>query len=146
MTFAMAVTGTLVSVGGVAHADVPRGTITHIYLNLNAPSITARSEYGAFISSLRQAAGHPFRDGVLQTQRVDPNNPYSAGLIMVTLTHADTTLTLWIIPWDLYVRGFTNMQGWTYQFPDNCVRICAVQDVILEAIMLAWRLEAITIQ
>ncbi|WP_219837027.1 ribosome-inactivating family protein [Paenibacillus sp. R14(2021)] len=126
ITFAMVVTGTLVSVGGVAHADVPRGSITHVYINLYAPSSTAGSQYSSFINSLRQAAGHSYRGSTYQSQQVDRNpsgnpNHYSTGLIMATITmpSQNRTATLWITPGDLYVRGFTNQYGFTYQFSDN---------------------------
>jgi hypothetical protein len=42
------------------------------------------------------------------------------GLVRLTLTlPGSTDLSLWITPQDLYVRGFTNHYGFTFQFNDS---------------------------
>ncbi|WP_274654779.1 ribosome-inactivating family protein [Paenibacillus humicola] len=125
MAIVMAVTGTFFAKGGVAHADVPEGQINHVYINLNSPSFTAQGQYSSFISSLRQAAGHYYRSSDNITQYIprasDGVSPYiyGTGLVMVTLTAGSNTLTLWITPGDMYLRGFTNVYGQTFSFNDS---------------------------
>lgn len=97
-----------------AHADTPYGNISHIYMNFG-PSATQsqQSQYTGLINSLRQASGHAYRNGVYQTQITG----YS--LIRLTLTDSYTTLTLWLTPGDLYLRGYTTASGQTFQFNDS---------------------------
>ncbi|MBS2535733.1 hypothetical protein KGQ20_23510 [Catenulispora sp. NF23] len=99
---------------GVAKADTPANGVGHVYLNLSSPSPTAQSDYGSFISSLRAAAGHPYRQGVYVTQ------PSSNALIRVDVTApGGEVLWLWLTPGDLYVRGFTSQtDNITYYFAD----------------------------
>ncbi|MFI9274150.1 ribosome-inactivating family protein [Kitasatospora sp. NPDC052896] len=108
-----ALTGSL-SVGAErARADTPDWQITHVYLNLIGTGPTAQSQYTGFIQSLRNASGHPFRGSTEQTQY----NPY--GLVQVTLSTSDGTLTLWIAAQNMYVLGYTAGNGITYGFSDT---------------------------
>jgi hypothetical protein len=119
LAFVIAITGTSFIGGGTARADVYPGQITHIYMNLdNNPSRDLQSQYYGLIRSLRETAGHWYRDGVLETEL---NNAYNRanGLIELTLSYNGTTLTIWISPGDLYVRGFTNQHDHTFQFNDS---------------------------
>jgi hypothetical protein len=119
LAFVIAITGTSFIGGGTARADVYPGQITHVYMNLaNNPSTNLQSQYTLLIRSLRDAAGHSYRDGVQETEL---NNAYNRenGLIKLTLSYNGTTLTLWISPADLYVRGYTNQYGHTFQFNDS---------------------------
>ncbi|MET7648030.1 ribosome-inactivating family protein [Streptomyces sp. NPDC005426] len=97
-----------------AHADTPYGQISHVYMNFG-PSAGAsqQSQYTGLINSLRQAAGHTYRNGVYETQ----STGYS--LIRLTLTDSHMTLTLWLTPGDLYLRGYTTASGQTFQFNDH---------------------------
>ncbi|MEU5599700.1 ribosome-inactivating family protein [Streptomyces sp. NPDC020298] len=96
-----------------ARADTPYGRIYDISMPFG-PSATGsqQSQYTGLINSLRQAAGHIYRDGVYQTQ----STGYS--LIRLTLTNSRHTLVLWLTPGDLYLRGYTNNSGLTFQFND----------------------------
>jgi hypothetical protein len=95
--------------------SVPTNQIGHVWLNFGAvASQTQKSQYTAFITSLRQAAGNEFRNGVLATQ--DAGNE----LVRVDLTSpTGHTISLWITPNNLYVRGVTAADGTTYTFNDN---------------------------
>jgi hypothetical protein len=105
---------TIVTGTGAAKATVPNNGVGHVWLNLSSPSWTAQSSYSSFITSLRQAAGQVYRNGVYQTQA--PTN----ALIRVDVTTPDgKTVWLWITPDNLYVRGFTSQtNGTTYYFAD----------------------------
>jgi hypothetical protein len=118
LAFVIAITGMSFTGGGAAHADVPRGQIKHIYMNIsNNPGYSLQSQYRSLIESLRVASGHGYRDGVRETELNDHHQ--STGMIKLTLTIGDRTLTLWISPYNLYLRGFTNMSGHTFQFNDS---------------------------
>ncbi|MGW2161434.1 ribosome-inactivating family protein [Nonomuraea sp. NPDC001699] len=105
--------GVIIGGTGSARADVPANSITHVYMNLNNPSASSQSQYFQLIDSLRAAAGHDYRNGVRAAQYTDFNS-----LIRLSLANGDTHLDLWITPNDLYVRGFTNTHGDTFQFND----------------------------
>ncbi|MER5353680.1 ribosome-inactivating family protein [Kitasatospora sp. NPDC002551] len=100
---------------GPARADVNDHDIGHVWLNLGSPGSSAQNNYAAFVNSLRQAAGHEYRNGVWQTQ----SQPTSR-LIRIDLTSPDgRTVWLWVTPHDLYLRGFTSQaNGTTYFFND----------------------------
>lgn len=115
--------GALMLKGQTAHADVPDGQLAHVYMNVGDNGTpTQQSQYQGLIQSLRAAAGHPFRNGVMQTQSG------GTGLIHLTLTVPAGTLRLWITPQDLYVRGFTNVYGETYYFDDAGFNFTQVMD------------------
>ncbi|MGC5567931.1 ribosome-inactivating family protein [Streptomyces sp. FR-108] len=98
-----------------ARADVPYNSATHVYMNFSiSASRSQATQYTQLISSLRQAAGHVFRGGVLQTQQ-----PYNDSLIRLTLSDTHANLTLWLTPYDLYVRGYTTAAGNTFEFNDS---------------------------
>lgn len=69
--------------------------------------------------SLRQAAGHNYRNNVMITQDTDTTNELDEGLIRLTLWRNGQQLILWLTPTDLYERGFTNNNGVTFQFNDT---------------------------
>lgn len=109
----------LCSVGGTAYADVRSGQVTDVYMNLpDEPNFDMQSQYYGLIDSLRRAAGHQFRDGIPVTQS-QPTLPRRTGLIRLTLSNRNAHLVLWITPADLYLRGFTNTYGQTFQFNDS---------------------------
>lgn len=104
----------LSAAGSAAHADTPYRTITHVYMNITAlPSQNQASQYSQLITSLRQASGHAFRNKVGATQTT------GRSLIRLSLTNGATNLDLWLTPGDLYLRGFTNDNGLTFQFNDG---------------------------
>ncbi|MFZ4841241.1 ribosome-inactivating family protein [Mycetocola saprophilus] len=98
---------------GATSARADTNGVTDVYMNLGAnPSGDQGRQYSQFITSLRNAAGHQFRNGVYQSQ-------YSlGGLIRLTLTRGDDRVVLWITPQDLYVRAFTNRYGQTFALND----------------------------
>ena len=95
--------------------SVPTNQIGHVWLNFGAvASQTQKSQYTAFIASLRQAVGYEFRNGVFATQNAGNE------LVRVDLTSPDgQTIWLWITPNNLYVRGVTAANGVTYIFNDG---------------------------
>ena len=95
--------------------SVPRNQIGHVWLNFGAvASQTQKSQYIAFIASLRRAVGYEFRNGVFATQNAGNE------LVRVDLTSPDgQTIWLWITPNNLYVRGVTAANGVTYTFNDG---------------------------
>jgi hypothetical protein len=110
----------LCSVGGTAYADVRSGQVTDVYMNLpDDPNFDMQSQYYGLIDSLRRAAGHQFRDGIPATQSQPIPGRTRTGLIRLTLSNRNAHLVLWITPADLYVRGFTNTYGQTFQFNDG---------------------------
>jgi hypothetical protein len=83
----MAVTLNTFAGSGPAAADVSNNSIWHVFLDIrNVSRDTLRSQYLAFIQSLRAAAGREFRNGVQRTQtdttdrliRVETNDPRSS--------------------------------------------------------------------
>jgi len=76
--------------------------------------------YG-LIQSLRNAAGHPWRNGVEQTQISDTHS-----LIRLDLTapvaNGPVTVQLWLTANNLYLRGWTDAGGTTYSFNDYDLR------------------------
>jgi hypothetical protein len=109
LTVMIIVTGT-----GAAKAAVPNNGVGHVWLNLSSPGWTAQSSYSSFITSLRQAAGDEYRNGVYETEES------TNALIRVDVTTPDgNTVWLWLTPDNLYVRGFTSQaNGITYYFAD----------------------------
>ena len=95
--------------------SVPTNQIGHVWLNFGAvASQTQKSQYIAFIASLRRAVGYEFRNGVFATQNAGNE------LVRVDLTSPDgQTIWLWITPNNLYVRGVTAANGVTYTFSDG---------------------------
>jgi hypothetical protein len=114
-TISLAMTTAVFANTSVANADTPGNGVGHVYLNLNVPGFTAQSQYSSFITSLRNAAGHSFRDGVLVTQGS------SNAIIRVDVTApGGQVLWLWVTPDNLYVRGFTSAANdFTYYFNDG---------------------------
>ncbi|MBB6271782.1 hypothetical protein HDF26_002239 [Pedobacter cryoconitis] len=100
-----------------ARADVPSNRIAYIDFNMNAPGnhtgSSMQSRYAQLITEIRNATGHTFRQNVLATQ--GNSNP---GIIRIRLISGATQALLWISPQDLYLRGFTNTHGQTFQFRD----------------------------
>ena len=100
-----------------AHADVPSNRITYIDFNMNNPGdhsgSSMQSRYAQLITQIRAATGHTFRQNVLETQ--GNSNP---GIIRIRFINGATQMVLWISPQDLYVRGFTNVHGQTFEFND----------------------------
>ncbi|MBB5637076.1 hypothetical protein HDE68_002989 [Pedobacter cryoconitis] len=100
-----------------AHADVPINRIVYIDFNMNSPGdhsgSSMQSRYAQMINEIRNATGHTFRQTVLATQ--GNSNP---GIIRIRFISGATQTLLWISPQDLYVRGFTNVHGQTFQFND----------------------------
>jgi hypothetical protein len=114
MASLLALTGVAIGGAGTAQADVPPSSIRHVFMNLDDNgSQTMLSQYGQLIQSLRVAAGHDYRNGVMATQ----DNSFDS-LIRLSLANGGDQLDLWITPMDLYVRGFTNTFGQTFQFSD----------------------------
>jgi Ribosome inactivating protein len=116
LAFAVTFAGMCLAGMGTAKADVRPGQYTHVYMNVGAQgSQSQQSQYAQLISSLRAAAGHPFRNGVMIT------NGSTGQLIRLTLTDTESKLSLdlWISPDNLYVRGFTASNGQTYEFQDS---------------------------
>jgi hypothetical protein len=97
---------------GPAKANTPPDRVSHAWLELTAPSNAARNQYSALINSLRAAAGHVWRDGIMQTQ-TNRNT-----LVRLDLNNGVDRLQLWISPDNLYLRGFTNRHG-TFTFNDH---------------------------
>jgi Ribosome inactivating protein len=112
---ALAITLTaFISGTGTAKADTNQWSVSHVYMGLgNGPSQTQQSQYYGLITSLRNAAGHAWRNNVQMTQ-LDAIH----SLIRLDLTYAGTTLQLWFTGNNLYLRGFTDTQGNTYSFDD----------------------------
>lgn len=95
-------------------ADVPAQSIAHVWLDLvDRPSGTQRANYSRFLESLRAAAGHSFRNGVLETQTQRENR-----LIRVDVNTTAHRLILWVTPHNLYVRGYTTENGDSFAFND----------------------------
>ena len=107
----------LLFAGFNAHADVPSNRITYIDFNMNNPGdhsgSSMQSRYAQLINEIRSATGHTFRQTVLETQ--GNSNP---GIIRIRFMNGATQMILWISPQDLYVRGFTNTHGQTFEFND----------------------------
>ncbi|NEB92484.1 ribosome-inactivating family protein [Streptomyces bauhiniae] len=97
-----------------AQADTGTGNVSHIYMDLpDTPSNSLLNSYRLFINSLREAAGHIYR------QSVHINQSYEGGLIRADLNiNQASRISLWITPQDLYVQGFTNASGETLYFND----------------------------
>ena len=111
-----------------AKADVQPGTITYLYLNLPSSgqgSTALQSQYSSMILSLRNAAGHPYRNGVDITQL-----QHTTGLIRLRIYTGGVYVDLWYTPQDLYLRGFTNTYGYTYQFSDSDYNLLSALDIL----------------
>lgn len=121
LAFALALTaGT-----GSASAAVGQNQIRHVYMNLaNQGSSSQRDQYQGLIDSLRAASSQfdgSYRGNTRITQYSDQ------GLIRLSLnvSAGNTEASLWIDPSDLYVLGFSNRWGQTWQFNDNRVDLGA---------------------
>jgi hypothetical protein len=87
LALAMAV-AVLVSVDSPAQADTGGNSISHTFINLlPAPGVTLQNQYRAFLLSIQNAAGHPFRGNVFQLQ--GPSNALIA--VDVTSSTADSS-------------------------------------------------------
>jgi hypothetical protein len=111
----MALTGVL---GGAGTAQAFTGwhRMSHVWLDLSeyGPSGGERIAYSTFLASLRAAVAAP---------SLDRTQGENVGLVMVSLTALDDRgqrrhVDLWVNPSNLYVWGFTNENGVTYQFND----------------------------
>ncbi|WP_338703369.1 ribosome-inactivating family protein [Streptomyces sp. Q6] len=97
-----------------AKADTAEGRISHVWYNLYGTGDTPASQYGGFISSLQNAAGHYWWNGIAATQTAGRGD----SLIRADLNFNGEELRLWFTPNNLYLRGFTNHNGDTWQFAD----------------------------
>ncbi|MFI2608155.1 ribosome-inactivating family protein [Kitasatospora sp. NPDC018619] len=111
----LALTGVL---GGAGTAQAFTGwhRMSHVWFDLSeyGPSGDQRIAYSNFLASLRAAVAAP---------SLDRTQGENVGLVMVSLTAPDDRgrrrhLDLWVNPSNLYVWGFTNENGVTYQFND----------------------------
>jgi hypothetical protein len=112
---------TLISGIGTAKADTPNWTVSHVYMNLGQPGQSAQSQYYGLIQSLRNAAGHPWRNNVEQTQTSDTHSLIRLDLT-APLANGPVTVQLWLTANNLYLRGFTDAAGITYSFNDYDLR------------------------
>ncbi|MFD8756505.1 ribosome-inactivating family protein [Kitasatospora sp. NPDC059577] len=109
---------------GAAHADTPEGRVSHVWLNLSGTGNQQASQYGGFISSLQNAAGHYWYNGVAATQV----HGAKTALIRADLNFNGEELRLWFSPNDLYLRGFTNHNGDTWQFNDGDYNLAEIME------------------
>ncbi|SCF73557.1 Ribosome inactivating protein [Streptomyces sp. DconLS] len=101
-----------------AQADTYQWWVSHVYMNVgDNASAGQQAQYAGLITSLRNAAGHSWRSGVMPTQ-----TPASHALIRLDLSHSGATLQLWFTPDNLYLRGFTTAAGTTFTFNDYDLR------------------------
>jgi hypothetical protein len=119
----------------LAYADVSPGQVNFDpFLSLPQPdglghgSQTVQSSYATMIGSLRSAAAHSYRNGVMITQQQQ-----TTGLIRVRFASGGNQVDIWITPQDLYVRGFTNQFGTTYQFNDQDYNLLSALDILGQA-------------
>ncbi|MFZ4841795.1 ribosome-inactivating family protein [Mycetocola saprophilus] len=100
-----------------ALADPPDfPAVADAWMNIgDAASLSQGTQYYQFIDSVRHAAGHDYRPGVLESTRTD-------GLIRVTLGAGNTRVILWLTAGNLYLRGFTAANGATFGFGDYDLR------------------------
>ncbi|WP_416874296.1 ribosome-inactivating family protein [Kitasatospora sp. SC0581] len=110
----MALTGVL-GAAGTAEARTEWRHMSHVWFDLSeGPSDNERMRYSNFLGSLRVAvSGY----GLQQTQLED------IGLVQVSLSALDDRgqrrhVELWINPSNLYLWGYSNQYGDTYQFND----------------------------
>jgi hypothetical protein len=71
-----------------------------------------QQEYSTFIDSVRAAAGHDQPDGIMRTQGI------GGALIRADINMDGFTMSLWLSPDNMYLRGYTNAAGETYYFND----------------------------
>ncbi|MEZ0090823.1 ribosome-inactivating family protein [Streptacidiphilus sp. EB129] len=104
---------------GTASADTGPYWISHIYMNIgDTGNQSQQSQYASLITSLRYAAGHDWRNGVMMTQ-----TPQTHALIRLDLSRPDgSTIWLWFTPDNLYLRGVTTTSGATFSFNDFDLR------------------------
>ncbi|MER6300731.1 ribosome-inactivating family protein [Kitasatospora sp. NPDC001539] len=100
---------------GTASADVPFRSVRHVWLDLDEAGNAMQQSYTRFITSLREASGHDWQQRMRQTQVAASGNE----LIRADLNSGSARVQLWISPGDLYVRGFTAMNGVTYYFVET---------------------------
>ncbi|MGK5640075.1 ribosome-inactivating family protein [Streptomyces sp. URMC 126] len=112
---ALAVTGTLTT-AGTAQARTEWRHMSHVYINLadEGASEHQQNDYSTFVQSLRNAAAG------YNTQETQLEN---VGIIQASLTAPDDRgarhqVRIWINPSNLYIWGFSNERGTTYQFND----------------------------
>ena len=104
---------------GSASADTPSYWVSHIYMTMSGVGNSAQQgSYGQLVASLRNAAGHQWRNGIMIAQV-----PASHALIRMDLsTPSGAVVQLWFTPDNLYLRGFTTASGATYSFNDFDLR------------------------
>jgi hypothetical protein len=118
---ALAIALTFISGIGTAKADTPSWTVSHVYMNLGPPGQSAQSQYYGLIQSLRNAAGHTWRNGVEQTQTTDTHSLIRLDLTAPT-ANGPATVQLWFTANNLYLRGFVDSRGTLYSFNDYDLR------------------------
>ncbi|MFE3263604.1 ribosome-inactivating family protein [Streptomyces sp. NPDC059215] len=96
-----------------ASADTGKSQVSHVWLSLTQNGgATVREQYFAFLSSVRNAAGHSFRGDTSIAQSA------AQGIIRVDVNIGGSGITFWVTPQDLYVVGFSNSSGNTFRFND----------------------------
>jgi hypothetical protein len=114
LALTLGLAGTLAG-AGKAYADTGNNQVTHVYMNLDDfGSTSQQDQYQGLLDSLRAATGHLYRGSTYVTQSSN------TGLIRLSL-HINSTgeqMDLWLNPSNLYVLGFSNSQGLTWQFND----------------------------
>jgi hypothetical protein len=98
--------------------------VRYTYMNFTLnPSYPQAEQWGSLVQSLRNAAAFPYRDGTMITEQTSFEQ--AADLIQMQLTDVTPgvdpgqTVQLWFTADNLYLRGFTNVQGQTFYFPEN---------------------------
>ncbi|MFD8573470.1 ribosome-inactivating family protein [Streptomyces sp. NPDC059639] len=95
-----------------AAADTGEYRISHVYVNMSRPWADQgrmSKDWGAFLQSIRTAAGHSWRGETSITQNVNviPHALLRADINVTNAAGHQTELRLWFTPNDLYLRGFT---------------------------------------
>jgi hypothetical protein len=70
------------------------------------------------VASIRAAATTRLDQGGATTQTTGGDNSPNGGLIVATINYGGATLTLFISPMDLYLRGIANTEGQVFIFND----------------------------
>jgi hypothetical protein len=77
---------------------------------------TRGAQYTQLIQGLRAATATPYRNNV---SALEPQPEQGRRLVAMNLTAGTDTIQLWFSADDLYLRGFTNSTGATFQFNDD---------------------------
>lgn len=108
----VAAVATFVTGVGTAQADTGNVHIAHVYVNMSAPYENQgqiSSDWGTFLQSIRNAAGHWFRNesNITQDANAIPHALIRADLNVTNAAGHQTELRLWFTPNNLYLRGFS---------------------------------------